>query len=455
MKKKFFKIIGFMCLAIFAFTGCATVSNISNDKPNELIFNGGQIAQVGDYLYYANGYTAVGSADKDFAYDKSAGVSYLNRINLTNGFGKPLDPQKNTEKVNSKVVGYENQYMFVLGDFVYFTSANTHKTSSLENAYNLVSFFRCRLNGDNMEEIFTSNTFDSSKSQFRVLKGSDEKYYFIVFDGKELSSIRLGDSLGGREVIATEVQSLTMPDEKDNYTVKEILYTVKKAEEDTSTSSEVEAYSVDYATGEKKKATLAGTTTTFVGRQGDIVFYTNSTTAGAYQTYYKDLTKSSLVFSGDQTEVFYDTASIKNIKAISKNDPLYAGYVFIGGNSNSVMYKNMVTGSTAEKLLDKESYSDILFVDGDHVYYSTSTGIYRVSVKNRELETIVEMKDIVSGKCSYSNDYIYFYAKLEEDKNDETKYEEDTNYYMYRVHNDGTGGYQIISNFNRVEVKED
>lgn len=457
--KKILKILSVAVLSMFAFTGCATVSNIQNDY-SELIFNGGQAVQVGDYLYYGNGYTAVGSSATDFAYDASANVSYMNRINLTNNFGKPLDAQKDTEKVNSKVIGYENQYMFVLGDFVYYTSANTHKTSSLENAYNLVSFFRCRLNGDNVEEFYTTSTFDSSKSELRVLKGYDDNYYFIIFDGSELSSIRLGSSLGGREVIATDVQSLAMPNENDEYSYKQILYTVNKTEEGTTSSSsstkEVEVYSYDYSTNKKTKAISAAAGTKFVGRQGDIVFYTNSTNTIAPPTYYKNLANSSLIFSGNANELFYDRADIKDIQSISVGDSVSEGYIFVGGTSSSVMYRNERTKQVDDKpLIEKDSYTDLLFVDGDYIYYSNSTGIYRISVKNKQPETVIEMTEIVSGKYAYSNNYIYFYAKLENDENDEKTYEEDNNYYMYRVHKEGTGGYQIISNFTRVEVKED
>ncbi len=160
MKKNILKVICFALLSMFAFVGCATVSNITNDS-DELIFNGGHAVVVGNHLYYGNAYTEVGSNEKDFAYDEKAGFSYLNRIDLSQDFGKPLAPQTQTEKVNSKVAGYENQYMFVLGDFIYFTSANTHKSSSLEHKYNLVSFFRSRLNGFVLEEIFTTESYDS------------------------------------------------------------------------------------------------------------------------------------------------------------------------------------------------------------------------------------------------------------------------------------------------------
>ncbi len=451
MKKRVFKI--FSLLFVFALlltTGCATVGNISNDYDG-VIYNGGQTAQVGDYLYFANSYKAVDSNKEDYAYSANSEVAYLNRINVNQNFGNKLHSPKGSEKVNSKVVGYENQYMFVLGDFIYFTSPNTHKVTDedrvLHNAYDLVSLFRSRLNGDGFEELLTTENFDASKSQFRVLQGYDKEYYLIVFDGTDLMSLKLGNKVGGKVVIAEDVQSLAMPNETDSYEFKEILYTIKSKEND----SEVEVYSYNYASGTRRKASAASEGTKFVGRDGDDVFYTNTSKTGAYQTYKRKLLKNAVLsFTGPQSEVFYDTANITNITRVSSGDAMAEGYVFVGGNSKSLMYKNTRTNETAQALLTSDAYSNLLFVDGDYVYYSSTTGLYRISVKNKQAETIIEMTDILDSKASHSGNYIYFYAKLQKDELDDNEYEEDDNYYLYRVQKErGIGGYQILSTFER------
>jgi len=123
------------------------------------------------------------------------------------------------------------------------------------------------------------------------------------------------------------------------------------------------------------------------------------------------------------------------------------------------MYKNMMANQETNILLPKANYTDILFVEGDYVYYSTSTGLYRISVKNRTTDAIVEMDSIISGQYSYVNEYIYFYGKLDieeeevEDEEDKIEYEEDNNHYMYRIKCDGNGGYQMLSSYTRVEKK--
>ena len=102
------------------------------------------------------------------------------------------------------------------------------------------------------------------------------------------------------------------------------------------------------------------------------------------------------------------------------------------------MYKDLSSQEDAVLLLSSSDYSDILFTDGDYIYYSNSTSISRVNILSKEKETIVSMTDIVSGKCGYAGGYIYFYAKLEEKDENNT----DENYYMYRV--DREGNYQLV-----------
>lgn len=460
MKKNIFKILSFVFVLAFIFTGCATVSNIKNES-EELIFNGGNIALVGEHLYFANAYTPVGDSDTNFAYKQSAKYSYLNRLNLNSDFGteKPIDSPKGAEKVNSKVMGYENQYMFVLGDYIYFTSANTHKTDKLENTYKLVTFFRSKLNGDGLKEIFTTSQFDSAKGTITTMKGSDDKYYLIVFDGNELSAIKLGNKLGGRKVLAKDVQSIAVPDENDEYSVKEIFYTASHKDEDGKATSEIDIFSVDYATGEVKTRGTAGngSKVSFIDRVGDTIFYTNSAvTGGANECYSEDISLTSNFNGGNR---FYASTSIKSVMPISKGDPLAEGYIFISGNDSAIMYKNMMANQETNILLPKANYTDILFVEGDYVYYSTSTGLYRISVKNRTTDAIVEMDSIISGQYSYVNEYIYFYGKLDieeeevEDEEDKIEYEEDNNHYMYRIKCDGNGGYQMLSSYTRVEKK--
>ncbi len=450
MKKNLFKMFSFVFVFALLVTGCATVSDIKNTD-TDLIFNGGNVVKVGDYVYFANGYTAVGDQSKDFDYDGNAKISYMNRVNLNGGFASANESPKVTEKVNSRVVGFESEYMFVLGDYIYFSTVNTHKNKQVENEYNLVSYFRSRLNGDGLSEIYTTTTYDKTKAMTRVLKGSDNNYHLVIFDGTNLNSFAIGNSVGKRQELAKDVTSIAMPKEKDNYEYKKILYTVNSE----STGSDTEVYSVDYATNKKEKATSVSDSTKFIDRQGDMVIYTNGDAAA--QAYYKYLSDDiSIVLDG--SDAFYRLPEITNLHKVCEGDADKEGYVFLG-KSGSIMYKNMVrTGEQATILLDKSEtdFSNMLFVEGDWVYYSTTKGIYAISARDKTRKTIVEMQnEIEPSACSYVDNYIYYYAKLEpvDSETDDKEYEEDNNYYAYRVDVSGQGNYQMLSNFKRVEKK--
>jgi len=450
MRKKLLKMLSFVFVVAVLLTGCATVSNIKNNE-TDLIFNGGNVVKVGDYVYFANGYTEVGDKSKDFDYDENVKISYMNRVNLNGGFSTSSESPKDTEKVNSRVVGFESEYMFVLGDYIYFSTVNTHKNKQVENEYTLVSYFRSRLNGDELTEIYTTPTYDSSKAITRVLKGSDDNYHLVIFDGTNLNSFSIGNRIGKRQELAKNVTSIAMPREKDEFEYKKILYTVNKE----GSSSDTEVYSVDYATNQKEKATSISASTKFIDRQGDMVLYTNGDAAA--QAYYKYLRNDiSIVLDG--SEAFYRLPDITKIQKVCDKDADKEGYVFLG-KSGSIMYKNMVrVGEQATILLDKSEtdFSNMLFVEGDWVYYSTTKGIYRISARDKSKQIIVEMQnEIQPSTCSYVDNYIYYYAKLEpvDSEVDDKEYEEDNNYYAYRVDLSGQGNYQILSNFKRVEKK--
>lgn len=451
MKK--FKILSLLFGMALILTGCATVGNVVDNSGKsvyyeDVVYNQGQVVEIGDYIYYGNGYTSI--SQTGFSYKSAQKSGYLARINVSNDFkfndslsveDIPNSSPKGVQKVNDKLIGYENQNMFVLGSYIYFTSANTHKNSKLENDYTQVSLFRIKFDGDSFKEI---DTFEHDEnSVITVQKGSDDNYYYIISepDGNSaynLYSIKIGDTLGskkqlnkfeedGKEIV-DPVETVAVCDENSN--LKNVLYTTASTNTGIDTDS---VKSVDFATGEIQTLDngVAGSSTKFVGREGDKVFY-SYTYKGVSEIYFKDFALDDNFFSPTPSHKFYNASEIKNIDTVGQ------GYLFISSSSKSVMYKDLSSQEDAVLLLSSSDYSDILFTDGDYIYYSNSTSISRVNILSKEKETIVSMTDIVSGKCGYAGGYIYFYAKLEEKDENNT----DENYYMYRV--DREGNYQLV-----------
>ena len=450
-------IVLLVCIALFL-TGCATVSDVRDSNGNKISYEDiqyykGQIAIVGDYLYYGNSFTS--SSEEGFDYDEAEETGYLNRLNLSNisySYEADEDDYVNpspigTEKVNDRFVGFENQYMFALGEYLYFTSVNTHQTTSLENDYSQVSLFRVKYNGDNFDEIETFR-FDEN-SIITAQKGEDGNYYYIIYcpadseaTSYSLYSIRIGSRLGNTELLAEGVTSVAICDE--NSTIRNILFTTASEYENDQT---IRIKEVDFATGKvsdySNNLEISGSQTSFLGREGDIVVYSHSSSETPQSIFYHNLVTDGKLFNG--VNEFYTSHS--EISNLSKAGD---GYVFI--SNSKLIYKPTLsiygtTGNyvdpTPVTLLESDQFSDILFVEGNYVYYSDDTSISRISVLDRQEQVLVSMTSIISGECGYDGNYIYFYAQLEESEEDveeedsESETVADENYYLYRVDRNG------------------
>ena len=452
-RKNIILIIALFICAAFILTGCASISGIYKDgKPvsyDDIMYFKGQVAQIENYLYYGNGYTA---SDSDgFDYDAAAAKGYLARINLdeikydrTEDEDGNYDPSAlGVEKVNDKLAGFENQYMFALGEYLYFTSANTHKTGSLENDYSQVSIFRMKFDGSKFDEIGTFRSDDNSI--ITAQKGSDGDFYYIIYAPTSsddsptynLYSISIGKKIGKTVTLAEDVKSVAVCDE--NSTIRNVVYTV---DSDRSEHETIAVKAVDFATGEVTaygdNNDVAGSTTELLGRVGDIVVYSYSSPKIAEEVFYKDLTTGDKHFSG--TNKFHPLA-MHDIQAVGD------GVMFIGDASGSLMYKSLdnVT-QDAQRMLASSEFSDVLFADEDWIYYSNSTSISRINVVDKKIEQIVSMTSIISGQCGYADGYIYFYAQLEDDgkADSDENATSDTNYYLHRTDKNGT--VQLLAN---------
>ena len=465
------------CFAVLALplvlTGCATVGNVLDENGNNIYFEdityfGGNGVKVGDYLYYANGYTEVGDGTS-FNYQTAAETGYLSRINLSDDIGASSNQEapNDVEIVNDKAVGYENQYMFAYQNYLYFTSANQHQTASLENDYTRVSVFRVRFNGDGVQELFTTR-YDSS-SFITAVEGSDGRAYIITYaetdrdvssDTTEydISVMPIGDSLGSREVVVENATSAVV-DSDENSQIKSVFYT--KLPEVGQSTSNVFAY--DYATKQTTDYFVEnfGSTTELLAKIDDQLFYTY-TSKTVTQVYKTDLLASDKIL-GSESDVFHPTSSMSNIYRVADGTPR-AGYVFVGSSSN-LMYK-ADNARDAVPILTSSNFEDILFVSGDYVYFSNSTSIGRVTfIENGgeyKQETLVTMTSIVSGEYAFVDGYIYFYAQYEpvevEEGEDSVEYETDESIYMYRIQAgspEHIGPYQLIGKNKVMPVVED
>lgn len=435
MKKYLTMLCSFVFCMALVLTGCATVSDVyQNGRAiyfENIEYFEGQVARIGDYLYYANGYADITAGD--FNYKAEAKIGGLSRIKVTSNFeyAKDDDKQNTTpkgvENVSGKLVGYKNQYMFALGSHLYFTSANTHKTSDAENDYTQVSIFRVKFNGDGFEELGTFKHDDNSI--LRAVQSGDDFYYLITAPADEnktdVYSIKIGDQLGKAKKIVENAESVALCDESSN--LKNVIYTVDAEGFEESTDC-VKEVTLD-GTERNFYAGESGATITLNARVGDNVFYSRSIDA-INQVYVKDINEGTSFANG---KAFWALEKINNVRKVDE------GYVFVDAESKTLLYSSDFNADPVS-ILTSADYSNILFVDGEYVYYSNSTSISRVSVSTKEKEQIVSMTEIVSGQAGYDKEsnHIYYFAKLENQGEDN----KDDNFYMYQT--DKEGNYTLI-----------
>ena len=420
-------------------TGCATVSDIfdENGQPyyfEEVEYFGGQVAQIGSHLYFANGYSD-SSAD-DFDYSTASQTGYLARINLGQSFTfdeEATDTNNSSplgsEKVSDRFVGYQNQNMFAYGSYLYFTSTNTHRTDELQNDYSRVTLLRVKFNGDGLQEIYTTRFDDNS--QISVQKGSDGNYYYVICaqnseEEYQLSSIRIGDSLGENTILAENIESYAIADANSSF--KNVVYTT------TNDDGEIEIKAVDFANGQITDYSYPQSSEiTLLDRVGDVVFYSVDTDISDVEIYQKNITQSN---NFDATGRFYSDDSISNVMATED------GFAFITENG-SLVYKTL--NGTSKVLISSDTTFDVLFEENGWIYYSTSTQINRIGVLSGETQNVVTMTSIISGTYGISDGYIYFFAQIEQTDSESSDTEEvDENYYLYRASLSGNGAYQLI-----------
>lgn len=432
----------------FVLTGCSSIDQVENNK-TEILYNGGSIVAVGDYLYYGNGY-ASGVSDystsSDGEYKTAQEYSYLARTNLNGRSDSQYKNENNVDKLNDRIAGYSSSYMFVLGNNIYFATPNLHKTNENKYVWNYVSFFKMGINGGKAQELYTTETYDESTAQVRALSYNG-KHYIIIFDGTNLVKISLeNDSV--QKLTSTAVTSVALPDEGEKWNGT-IYYTTANNSEVGQKGNIVCRVNIENDKSEEicKEINL---TITFTGRVKNKVFFSRKTEGSDFtETYVFDADNANGRTFNTASKKFYNLV-INNINEVSEDNTLYNGYTFeVTVNSKTqVMYYNQMKNETSIFLAGETGFANTVASCGTYFYYMTSDKIMRKTFDTNEETTIVSDMTIkndgfgydyycVDGAISNLNS-IYFYAQVPVNESDESSGEEkDSNYYLFRVDANG------------------
>lgn len=454
--------------------GCATVSNIKNNN-KELIYNGNAatLVEAGNdkFVYFANAFSSAAPTSED-EYSSAKKNSYLARVNGSNLQAKnEYFSPKNVENVSEEVVGYDNAFMFVLGQNIYYATPNrqmvtieTNEGTDTAYHFEFTCFYKSSLNGDNKKKLYTTA---GEVSQIEVLK-SGETYYIVMLAGDDLVAINLSNDKA--QTLATGVTSVALPKtfRKDvgGSTLDwdgQIYFSTTKNNGGGSgaTINLVKKIAVSSTNQEDAEEIYNQGSIEFIAREENVVFFVGKS-GNDQKIYMLDLGKSG--FSGVWTTVFesesVSSASVESINAVKmkvSGGYVLQGYVFKAGSDFKYVTK---AGKIGTLSLGDVSGANILFASGMTVFLASDTGIYRADLSsaflagetNIQCQTIVDEMDGIQSGTAFAFDgvYVYFYSTLQEvpeelkDEDEEETEETDSNLYLHRAVATRTNEFELL-----------
>lgn len=416
--KKFTSLLFLMLLACcFAFTGCSGATLSMPQNYTNVNSNGGFVVEVGNYLYYANAFKPYSdlteAADNDG--EKVAQAS-IKRVEQEANAQKTLvlDEEENVkfENVLNKIAGYETSNMFVVGEYLYFTSPNIHKNDSKDPdkygkyEFELSTLFRIKLDGSGFKELYTTET---SSAKFYLTGG--QKQSLLVFDDSKIMQLDCYNNSTSLNELATDVKSVVFPYDQQ-LDIANIYYTVEREAESDYTGNILKVLELSTGTTNNVPGySNNGETITLISYTGERLFYTR--TGLNVQALYSNDFSAGL---SSQRVHKYEITSMTDgatVRVIS-NVPGYDINCFIFEYNNNIYKQDLsATNDNAYVKLTNATDAKIAFVDETYVYYTTASGIFRVSALTGNVQQVTDMTTLNASYVDFDGRYVYFYASID------------------------------------------
>ncbi len=411
--KKFTTVI-FVLLVSFCFVlaGCsgATVSMPANY--NNVTSNGGFVVGAGNYLYFANAYQDYTNISSKENVEGDKVTTYaLNRAEIVSGSLKN-DEDENvvTEKVLSRIAGFDVSNMFVVGESLYFTTPNVHKNTSKEDdKYNQTNFkrtslFRIKLDGSGLKEVYTT---ENDGGEFYLTGGQNKT--ILIYDDEKILRVNAYENATKADTLAEDVKSVRFP-ETLGLEFVDVYFTANREETESASFTGNILKKLNLQTKEILDVSgydNNGETITLISYNGERLMYTRTGVPGKDALYANDFSNGSASekrFDHD-TSNFTSSSTIYIIKSVE-----YDKDVFVFEYKDKIFMQNFADGKS--EILTTEG--SIVFVDGTYVYYTTENGIYRVSVLGAHtVKQVSDMKNFNQSLIDFDGKYVYFYAEVE------------------------------------------
>lgn len=188
MRKLFTKIICLfsaliVALGITVLSACAKTYNaksLGGDfSAGEVVSNGGFAVQKGNYIYFING-TETNSADNTFGKVEKGAIM---RISMENYNARNYSSAETVVPL----IAYSsnsNGGIFVYGDYVYYSTPSTEKSSEGEVQNNYIAFKSTKLDGTGTMKGYYAQ-YNNLSTEYRYVLGSDGVVYLVYVAANE------------------------------------------------------------------------------------------------------------------------------------------------------------------------------------------------------------------------------------------------------------------------------
>lgn len=398
MKKRLLKILGLglsVVMLLSTFAGCGSSKWKGSDMSDwGNVVNaslGGFVAETDNYLYYING---VGTSSSDNALGKpTKGALYaVSKADLTK-----------TSVAVPKLFAATDYDMgvFISGDYVYYGTPSTDKNSEGNIAYTDMAVTRSKLDGTETTTLFT---VDSLALKHRFVE-KDGAVYVVYYDGDESAIVSYNAKTEDNVEIAKTDATTDKMETLGAYNFVDkvgadgltVLYTATVYSEaynedklnETGASRGTENYNKVYAfvagetegklifDGKTEDATYAITLV-----KNGYVYYTK-TINGTAKTY--AVSTADFVSGKAGVEVFADYAVATTLVcSLSEVYTVAEGKVY-----KDTMVKSEMSNQSKRLVASCETISNLLFKDGDFIYYyNSSNNIARIKLNDEDAKEV-------------------------------------------------------------------
>ena len=294
--KKFLKGLTLILIMIFSFSflfvACTHEDPYIGPAASDRVYgNGGLAVTKGNWLYFLNGYRSY--EDITTASDNTSvirGAIYRTELSNVGSLEFNYDDDNeivdvSVEKVVDRIACFENGGIYIVGNYLYYTTPNTQDNSSGEILNTYVNYCRVALNDTGSEEVLYTSVGEVSDGEWAVYEMTDG-IYLVIDSGSTLVCVKDGDKKNA-VTMADSITNAILWTNEDNHTLSTveqyIYYTRELTDDDTQSSGNILAR-VKIGTDDEQivKADNVNTYTLFDVKNSNVYYTKSSSTNGLF-----------------------------------------------------------------------------------------------------------------------------------------------------------------------------